>query len=152
MLVMLEFGLPDFCCAAAMCFQLRCVSLRFSDVQAVSLSLVAAWTAEAKLREAEAADLRRPELMKGAARIGKDSPKICDKKYEKCKDIWKDIWKDPDVSNVLMWKGWGVLQTALTGLLRIQSGFRWICEMGASSSRRCISGNSSALFSDLQAI
>ena len=34
----------------------------FSDFQAkVSLSLVAAWTAEAKLREAEAADLRRPE-------------------------------------------------------------------------------------------
>ena len=36
----------------------------FIDFQAkVSLSLVAAWTAEAKLREAEAADLRRPENM-----------------------------------------------------------------------------------------
>jgi hypothetical protein len=43
-----------------------CISHDFrtfqSDFQAkVSLSLVAAWTAEAKLREAEAADLRRPE-------------------------------------------------------------------------------------------
>lgn len=59
------------------------------------------------------------------------------------------IGKDPDVSNVLTWKGCAVLQIVLVGLSRIQSGYRWICEMGAASSRRCISGNSSALFSDL---